>query len=344
MVDPALIDSRERETRSWYEGAIDDYRRFEVAFAVHLSEVLGAALLGDARVATRTKQVDSFVAKAVTIEEGEFKYAEPRAEILDLVGARVMVPLSSDVPPVARVLNSAFLVDDILERGWEEEHDVPGYRSLHLLVRLREEDRRTAPFCDLEDTAVEVQVRTILQHAWASLQHDLMYKAERPPSAQIRRRLIALAGLLELADQEFVRVRQTQDDESPLDLAPELHETVRLTVDNVRAFFEVLLGERDATPPAWYAALLQVCTRLGLRSVVQLREALGEWSDRGPEVARVARTSKPWANPAYVGDLLLRLGLGDDYVTRGQKGMSDEARGAFAAEVERLRLDLSGAS
>jgi ppGpp synthetase/RelA/SpoT-type nucleotidyltranferase len=291
-------------------------------------------------VSTRTKQVDSLVAKAVTVDGDDFKYADPREEIHDMVGARVMVPLSTDVPPVARVLNAAFLVDDILERGWEEEHDVPGYRSLHLLVRLREEDRDRPPFADLDDVAVEVQVRTILQHAWASLQHDLMYKSERPPSAQIRRRLIALAGLLELADQEFVRVRQTQDDESPLELAPELHRSVRLTVDTVRAFFEVALGERDATPPAWYASLLQVCTRLGLRSVEQLREALGEWSDRGPEVARVARVSKPWANPAYVGDLLLRLALDETYLTRGQKVVSDEARAAFAAEVADLRVEL----
>ena len=59
---------------------------------------------------------------------------------------------------------------------------------------------------------MELQVRSILQHAWASLQHDLMYKGERTPTDSVRRRLIALAGLLELADHEFMAVRLAHGD------------------------------------------------------------------------------------------------------------------------------------
>ena len=67
--------------------------------------------------------------------------------------------------------------------------------------------RRTARRWGCPDRPVELQVRSILQHAWASLQHDLMYKGERAPTDSVRRRLIALAGLLELADHEFMAVR-----------------------------------------------------------------------------------------------------------------------------------------
>ena len=59
---------------------------------------------------------------------------------------------------------------------------------------------------------VEMQARTTLQHAWAALQHDLVYKTERQPTASIKRRLVALAGLLELADREFVSVRQAHSE------------------------------------------------------------------------------------------------------------------------------------
>ena len=88
------------ELRAWFEEQADGFRSLEAAFREHLGSALLAARLDDARLETRTKSVDSFLDKAMKSDgRGGFKYADPRTELTDLVGGRVMVPLSADVAP-----------------------------------------------------------------------------------------------------------------------------------------------------------------------------------------------------------------------------------------------------
>jgi len=56
----------------------------------------------------------------------------------------------------------------------------------------------------------EIQVRTILQHAWAEIEHDLVYKSPADIPFRVRRRFASLAGLLEIADREFESLRQDE--------------------------------------------------------------------------------------------------------------------------------------
>jgi putative GTP pyrophosphokinase len=53
----------------------------------------------------------------------------------------------------------------------------------------------------------EIQIRSILQHTWAEIEHDIGYKAKIEVPKQIRRKFSRLAGLLELADDQFVQIR-----------------------------------------------------------------------------------------------------------------------------------------
>ena len=201
--------------RDWYEQHVDGLLALEAAFRDHLGDALRSASLEDARLETRTKALDSFVEKATKSDgRGGFKYADPATELTDFVGARVLVPLSADVAPVARLVQRLYVVEEMSDQRADSMLDVPGYQSLHFLVRFRDEDRDGLGLTErgVPDRPVEVQVRSILQHAWAALQHDLMYKGERAPTDQVRRRLIALAGLLELADQEFMQVRLAHGD------------------------------------------------------------------------------------------------------------------------------------
>jgi putative GTP pyrophosphokinase len=82
-----------------------------------------------------------------------------------------------------------------------------GYLSLHYIcglhpnrLNLPENRRYAGLWC-------EIQIRSILQHAWAEIEHDLGYKSDNTVPAPIRRRFSRLAGLLEIADQEFKSIR-----------------------------------------------------------------------------------------------------------------------------------------
>lgn len=82
-----------------------------------------------------------------------------------------------------------------------------GYMSLHYVVKLNE-NRLTLPeYKNYKDKKIEIQIRTILQHTWAEIEHDLGYKSQVEIPREIRRSFSSLAGLLEIADREFIGIR-----------------------------------------------------------------------------------------------------------------------------------------
>ena len=148
-----------------------------------------------------------------------------------------------------------------------------------------------------------------------------MYKGERAPTDNVRRRLIALAGLLELADHEFMAVRLAHGDAAGM--LDDAH-AGGFDVGGVGAWAERFAGdEADTEPTAWAAALRGVLTGLGAATAEEASALLGEWAGRGPELARTVRAARPWATASYVADLALRLALGADYLTRREASDPD---------------------
>ncbi|WP_338137276.1 hypothetical protein [Vibrio furnissii] len=82
-----------------------------------------------------------------------------------------------------------------------------GYGALHYLVHLKT-DYLKARYPELENLTCEIQVRTILQDAWAVVAHHLSYKQESDIPHHLRRKLNALSGLFETADDQFERIRE----------------------------------------------------------------------------------------------------------------------------------------
>jgi ppGpp synthetase/RelA/SpoT-type nucleotidyltranferase len=349
MSEIANEDGRASEVKGWYTSHIFKCQLFEQKMVGLLSRQLAAAQLQDLHLEHRTKTIESFVAKASKrTPDGRFKYEDPLAEITDAVGARIIVPLSTDVSPVVSMLKQNYVVDEEAERLDEETGvDVPGYRSIHLLLRLNEGERADPDLAPFGDMVLEVQVRTILQHAWASLQHDLMYKTERAPTSHIRRRLIALAGVLELADREFLSIRQGHAE------GLEMAETTASATDGIkgslsaglRLLAESLFAGEEPGSPDWYARLQVIVERLGMTSIDEVREALEPVLDHASAVVSEVRATTPWANAAYLLDLLLRLALRERYLdvnlpTSEQDRLSpvevDDLRRAFLGELDEI--------
>jgi putative GTP pyrophosphokinase len=148
----------------------------------------------------RTKSVASFAAKAVRSFDGEPLYADPLIQITDVVGVRVITYLHSDVAAVAQLFADQLTIIDDRDLGQETARDGRfGYASRHLLISSAAVRERPA----------SVQVRTVLQHAWAEFEHDIRYKGTVPPehAPDLDRRFTLAAGLLELADREFSEIR-----------------------------------------------------------------------------------------------------------------------------------------
>jgi len=130
-------------------------------------------------------------------------------QITDLAGIRLITHYEDDVDKVAQVIESEFLVDaeNSIDKRKALDPDRFGYLSLHYVLSLKPDRASLREYSNFSKMKAEIQVRSILQHTWAEIEHDTGYKSDVEVPKHIRRRFSRLAGLLELADQEFIGIR-----------------------------------------------------------------------------------------------------------------------------------------
>lgn len=128
-------------------------------------------------------------------------------QLTDLCGVRIICYYESQIEDIAALLAREFTVLEDSKHGGGQP-DTFGYTSRHLLIRLNSTRQSLAEFTRFETMVAEVQIRTILQHAWASISHALTYKSEVEVPEQTRRRLARVAALLEEGDEIFDTYRR----------------------------------------------------------------------------------------------------------------------------------------
>jgi len=107
------------------------------------------------------------------------------------------------------IMGDEFVVDNqnSVDKRKVLDADQFGYLSSHYVVKIKSSQVRRPGFERFGDCVAEIQLRSILQHAWAEIEHDLGYKNTEQLPEEIRRRLYRLAGVLELADKEFSAIK-----------------------------------------------------------------------------------------------------------------------------------------
>ncbi|MBD5134794.1 MAG: GTP pyrophosphokinase [Lachnospiraceae bacterium] len=154
----------------------------------------------------RIKDADSLSEKIR--RKGE-KY-KTLSDITDIGGVRIITYYADDVDRVAELIEREFKVDkeNSIDKRKTLEPNVFGYLSLHYVICL--DDRRAVlpEYENLGKLKIEVQIRSILQHSWAEMEHDMGYKSNIEVPSEIVRDFSRLAGLLEMADKEFQEIRQ----------------------------------------------------------------------------------------------------------------------------------------
>ena len=190
---------------------VDEYRRQRQEF-VKLGDLVSTLLkqtLAEAKIDTlavehRVKQEASLIGK---LERKSDKYRSLE-DLTDILGTRVICFFGDDVDRVGKVIEDLFVVDreNSVDKRAIIKANSFGYLSLHYICSLPEHAGYPPELCGKK---FEIQVRTTLQHTWASIEHDMGYKSEFGIPRIAVRQFARIAGLLELADDEFVRVRDT---------------------------------------------------------------------------------------------------------------------------------------
>ncbi|MDR3114493.1 MAG: tetratricopeptide repeat protein [Treponema sp.] len=129
--------------------------------------------------------------------------------ITDVIGIRIVCPFFEDLAIVEQCLKGNFEVVEVERKGSDYSFKEFGYESIHFLIKIPEALIKRRGDCGLE--VMEIQIRTILQDAWAEVEHELVYKAAFTPFDEpMKRKLAALNASLSLADTVFQEVRTYQ--------------------------------------------------------------------------------------------------------------------------------------
>lgn len=273
---PQQVDVVRRATRE-YAGLHPTLRQAAAEAVDVVVGILDDAGLNYLSVTGRAKSVASFAEKAGRTFDGVPLYPDPMAQIGDTIGLRVITYVHSDVAAVAELLASEAVVLDDRDMGQETASEGRfGYASRHLQIQLAPEDQAAHP--SIGDRNVQVQIRTVLQHAWAEFEHDIRYKGTVPDEhrSDFDRRFSLAAGLLELADQEFSTIRdRLQQSVRPAQAQPEsVEDDPRISPRELAAFLAGQYADASWSRPDHYAWIAGLVLELGITSLSELADAI----------------------------------------------------------------------
>lgn len=337
------FDTHRQQALEAYQTVRQQYQDCAEAGDSVLKAALEAANIRVHTLESRAKDPESFARKASLPSEDDPtkpKYDDPLRQITDLAGVRVIAFLLADVEKVNAQVEGQFdVIGKINKSALLIEQEKLGYHSVHFLVRFTPQRLALPEYARHRDLVIEIQVRTVLQHAWAEIEHDIQYKAIETIPTVIRRRFMALAGLLEIGDREFqavsdedqrVRIAALRDVELG-DLA-----AVEITQEALKAYLDRKLGPDGRMTQFSYEWTARILRRLGFSNLQQLDDAIDGYND--DRISRLLHRNRQ-GQLSRLEDVLL-ASLGEEFIERhpwsnGENGAA--WRQIFAGWLARLR-------
>ncbi|MGI5088893.1 (p)ppGpp synthetase [Treponema vincentii] len=188
----------------------NDYHAHFVVLLKRLEDYLRSIVKVSALPAykTRVKSFDSYYEKLL-----KFPPADPSIKfpvVTDLIGIRIVCPFLQNLGEVENILVKNFTVKEVERKGADRTFREFGYESTHVLADIPESF--TVGLLLPENLIFEVQIRTILQDAWAEVEHELIYKFEFSPfDFPLKRKFASINASLSLADILFQEIRDAQN-------------------------------------------------------------------------------------------------------------------------------------
>jgi ppGpp synthetase/RelA/SpoT-type nucleotidyltranferase len=238
-----------------------------------LTTDLKKAKIEYAHIQNRAKTLSSFCEKIC-----RKSYKTPFSEITDFAGVRIVYLYLSDRDKIEAIIEKEFDIMEKVNKVNDADVEKFGYGALHYVAKIKKK-HSGARYDDLKSLACEIQVRTILQDAWAIVAHHLSYKQESDIPKELRRKLNALSGLFETADDQFEHIRfartQYQDKvkgeiskQKGISLAHEIN------LDNLTAYLKWKFPDREDSDTDSVADLLSELQTYGYSRLVDMDEVV----------------------------------------------------------------------
>lgn len=187
-----------------FEKELKQYENFCDKMDILLKELLEQENISYHSIENRVKEKNSLSRKI----DGKNKY-QHLSEITDIVGLRIISYFETDVEKIVALLSKEFKIDEVnsIDKKKILDPDRFGYLSYHIICSINDERAQLREYKNYKDLKFEIQVRTILQHAWAEIEHDIGYKSNIAVPREFRRKFSRIASMLEIADDEFSRLK-----------------------------------------------------------------------------------------------------------------------------------------
>jgi len=271
-----------------YMKVIPRYKELSRKVASILKEALDSRNIIYHSITYRAKSEDSFVEKTkVPNPENprEPKYKNPLNDITDKAGTRIITYFIKTQKQIDNIINKEFNVIEKIDQSEELlESEKFGYLSVHYLVRLKEPRLSLTEYSNFKGMICEIQVRTILQHAWAEIEHNIQYKSDVDIPHNIRRRFISLAVVLENADKEFQLIHD-EDKRLKNDIAYKIKKgkikNIEISSASVRFLLEKIYGADSRVSEWTYSWFAKLVLNLGIKNISTLEKILNKTTDYG---------------------------------------------------------------
>jgi ppGpp synthetase/RelA/SpoT-type nucleotidyltranferase len=234
----------QEEFRKQYTQRKPQYQRLATNIQQALKTFLEEKNISYLEVLARVKDAESAYEKVA--RKG---YEQPFEEIEDWCGLRIICYYHTDIERICEVLKEEFAIHTHEDTAHRLASNEFGYRSTHFILQIKPTWAVTPNYKGLQNFKAEVQVRTILMHAWAEIEHKLAYKSAEQAPRQFRRKLSLLSAKFEEADEQFEELRKGISDYrtniSETITAASAFRNQSLNLDTLQGFLNVIFPESD---------------------------------------------------------------------------------------------------
>ncbi|GGB86778.1 hypothetical protein GCM10007424_28560 [Flavobacterium suaedae] len=192
----------------------------------------------------RVKKHDSFMEKIKRKD-----YENPFEEVEDICGIRIICYYQSDIEKIKAIISKEFNTLNNESKEASLDFDQFGYRSSHFIIKIKDDWLTTPNYRGLQDLKAELQVRTVLMHAWAEIEHKLAYKTKTQIPEEYKRKFSRISAKLEEADEQFEEIKNKIESKKA-----ELIKSAKksnqfnyenFNLDTLQAFLDYAFPERD---------------------------------------------------------------------------------------------------
>lgn len=189
-------------------------------------------------------------------------------QLQDLIGLRTVFLYKRDLKLIENIIQKTFVVKKRYDTSDRLAENQFGYSSIHFVIQFPKEWLKVPSLSEFGGFSAEIQIRTLAQHIWSEVSHELQYKTKEDVPLNLIRPIYRTSALLETVDLEFERLLQERE-EYRKQIDKKIDQ--ELNVDSIEQILDSILPSENKDFFEEYAQLHKEILKKGIKTTDQLR-------------------------------------------------------------------------